>query len=176
MSSLDAMIIPYLGLANGEHVFSYQVDEAFFKHFEKSKISSGSFTVDIIVEKRDRMVVLMVTSAGSMQAPCDRCLTEIDIPITYEDRMILKIEEAPKVQEDEVYYLDPNTSHIDLSTYVYESIHLHVPIRYLRDCEGEDYKYCDHDALDALEEDISEESKAEESNPWQALEGLDLDD
>jgi len=72
MSSLDAMIIPYLGLANGEYRYNFQVDEAFFKHFEKSKISQGSFQVDMVVEKKDRMVILLITSAGGMRAACDR--------------------------------------------------------------------------------------------------------
>jgi len=75
-----------------------------------------------------------------------------------------------------VYYLEPSTSHIDLSTFIYESIHLHVPISYLRDCENEDYIHCDHDALDALDQAPPEESESEKGNPWQALEGLDLDE
>ncbi len=175
MSSLDAMIIPYLGLANGEYTYTFRLDEAFFEHFETSKIKSGSFEVDILLEKRDRMVILQLTTDGAMRAACDRCYTDIDVPISFEDRMILKIEETPKMQEDEVYYLDPQTSHIDLSSYVYESIHVHLPLTNLRDCEGEDYIHCDHTALDALETDPSPEEPTQEDNPWEALKGLDLD-
>ena len=176
MSRPDAMIIPYLGLANGDYSYTFKVDGAFFKHFEKSKIKAGSFDVDIQLEKRDRMVVLLLSTDGAMRAACDRCLTDIDVPISFEDRVILKIEEAPIVQEDEVYYLDPQTSHIDLSTYVYESIYVHLPLTNLRDCEGEDYIHCDHIALDALDKDPSLDSPSQESNPWQALKDLDLDD
>ncbi len=175
MSSLDAMTIPYLGLANGEYSYTFRVDEVFFKHFEKSKIKAGSFNVDIQLEKRDRMIVILLSADGADRAACDRCLTEIDVPISFEDRIILKIEDAPEIQEDEVYYLDTQTSHIDLSTYIYESIHVHLPLTNLRDCKGEDYVHCDHAALDALDQEPSPETPTQENNPWQALEDLDLD-
>jgi len=175
MSSLDAMIIPYLGLANGEYTYTFKVGEVFFKHFEKSKIKAGNFDVDIQLEKRDRMVVLLLTAEGASRAACDRCLTDIDVPISFEDRIILKIEEAPEIQEDEVYYLDIQTSHIDLSTYIYESIHVHMPLTNLRDCKSEEYIHCDHAALDALDQDPSPDSPTQEDNPWGALKDLDLD-
>lgn len=175
MIGQEAMIIPYLGLANGEYSYTYKVGDAFFANFEKSKINEGTFDVEVALQKRDRMIILMIQSSGTMRASCDRCLTIIDVPISYDDRLILKVQEAPKVQEDEVYYLDPKTSHIDLSTYIYESIHLHLPITNLRDCEEEGYKYCDHDALDALEGQEDESPDVDQSGgTWNALKDLDL--
>jgi len=178
MGSLDAMIIPYLGLADGEYQYDYKVDKAFFSHFEKSKIEEGSFEVDVMVEKRNRMVVLQITADGTMRAACDRCLVDIDIPISYDDRLILKVQEAPDSPDDDVYYLDPQTSHIDLSTYIYESIHIHIPMQYVRDCDAEDYIHCDHDALDALDhtpDQPQEKESGDKEDPWQALKGLNLD-
>lgn len=176
MVGLEAMIIPYIGLANGEYSYAFKLDNAFFKHFEKSKIKQAAFDVDITVEKRDRMIVLMITSSGALHAGCDRCLKMIDVPVSYEDRLILKVEDEPQGHDDEVYYLDPKTSHIDLSTYIHESIHLHLPISNLRNCEEEGYIYCDQkvlDTLDGIEEQPPPTSDTE--NPWNSLKDLDLD-
>lgn len=175
MSALSEYVIPYLGLANGTYEYFFELDNSFFANFEKSEVDKGNFDVNITFEKQDRMVVLMIQGEGYTMADCDRCLSEIEIPIVFDDRVILKIEDAPAVQEDEVYYLDTQTSHIDLSPYINESIHLYLPMKKIRDCESEDYKYCDQEVLKNLDNGTEEENKSQGDNPWDALRKLNLE-
>ncbi len=176
MSALSEYVIPYLGLANGTYEYFFELDNTFFKNFEKSEIQRGHFDIHITFEKQDRMVVLSIGGKGYSKADCDRCLSEIEVPIVFDDRVILKIEETPSIQEDEVYYLNAHTSHIDLSPYIHESIHLHLPIKNVRDCVGEDYKYCDQEVLNNFENNSNkEESISRGEDPWEALRKLNLE-
>lgn len=173
MGSLEEFKIPYLGLTNGSHEFRFDLRDEFFSHFEKSTVRQGEFSVDLDFEKRDRMVVLTIAAKGSFKADCDRCLSLIDVPMEFQDQIILKLTEEVRPQEDEVYYLDSNTSHIDVSGYLYETIHLHLPIKNLRDCQGDDYKFCDQDVINNLE-DRNKTSEASGENPWSELDKLNL--
>ena len=163
--------VPYLGLSNGSHIFQFQLNNQFFGRFEKSSISKADLSVTVDFDKRERMVVLTVKAQGSFEAECDRCLANIQVPLEMEDQVYLKISDEVKPQEDEVFYLDSKTSHIDLSPFLYESIHLHLPIMNVRDCEREDFKYCDKDVLDSLETKELPETKGED-NPWSELDKL----
>jgi len=177
MASLDEFIIPYLGLKNGEHRFTYLLDKEFFSHFEKSKIKEAQFDIVVVFDRKDHIVTLDITCSGHLMAPCDRCTVDIAIPMEFEDQVILKLQEAPRETVDEVVYLDPKTSMIDLSPHVYECVHVHLPIQNLKDCEADDYEGCDTDILDLLDNVVEEkdpEEKKQDKGIWGELDKLNL--
>ena len=89
--------------------------------------------------------------------------------------MIFKFSEEEIANTDEVIFIDPKETHIDLTQVLYQLIHAHLPISASRDCESEDYKYCDHQVLDRLEYRVPEEEDKGDNNPlWGALKDLDL--
>ncbi|MFT6809511.1 MAG: hypothetical protein ACJA01_002748 [Saprospiraceae bacterium] len=172
MQSKSELVIPYLGLANGLHNYIYIVDQHFWKGFETSKISEGQMEVDIIFDKLDGLVTLSIECNGAYKAKCDRCVAEIMIPMQFEDTIIIKIQEASG-EETEVTFMDPKTSHIDLAPLIYESIHVHMPIISLKNCEEDDYKGCDQEILDRLYGSDEEKNKSP-SGIWKELDNLNL--
>ena len=174
MGMQNELIIPYLGLSNGSHEFFFELDHSFFSLYETSKVKNGRFEIKVDFQKQDRMVVLEIIGTGSHVAPCDRCLADIDVPMTFEDRVILKLTDVSDTDDASVHFLDPKTSKIDLSPYIYESIHLYLPLRNLRDCEGDDNKYCDQETLKNLSRD--DEKQADQGNDiWKELGKLNLE-
>jgi len=174
MKTLLEFTVPYLGLANGSHNYQFELGDSFFQHFEKSKVEKGHFTVDILFEKQDRTVTITIDATGHIHKECDRCLVMIDVPVLFEDRVIIKIQDKPEVQQDEVYYLDPTTSHIDLSPIMHESILLHLPIKNVRDCDTEDYLHCDQEVLNSLDRSVDSDP-GDKKSPWRALKKLNLE-
>jgi uncharacterized protein len=176
MVSLKEYIIAYKGLKNGQHFIDFDIPSSFFLHFETSRIKEGQFTVQLLLDKRDTIMVLDFTIEGQVSALCDRCTAPIQIDINGEDQLIIKLTEEKLESTEEVIYLDPKESLIDLTEVLYEMIHVQVPILAIRDCESEDYKYCDHDALDILENlAIDEDENQDDKNPlWKGLEDIEL--
>lgn len=176
MKAQSEFLIPFLGLSNGVHPFDFLIDRTFFACFEMSSIKDGRFEVLVQFEKRDRMAILEISGKGFFEAPCDRCLEVIHIPLQFEDRVILKLEEADDTEaSDEVYFLDPKTSQIDISPYIYEAIHLNLPIKNVRNCADENYLYCDREVLRNLEDSDSGKSPGSGESPWSELKKLNLD-
>jgi len=160
MKTSTQYVIPYLGLANGAHTYHFDLDDKFFSLFEKSNKVEGQYSVDIIFNKQDRTIVLEIKCDGAVKHPCDRCLAIVDFPVVFEESAIIKMMDAPERQEDEVYYLNPDESLVDISTMIYEAIQLHHPLTYVRECEAEDYAQCDSTVLNHLfNEDEKENEK-----------------
>ncbi len=173
MISIKDYRFTYKGLGNGLHHFDFDIDKSFFSKFEKSRIKEGIFSVNVEMDKRDSMLVLQFAIRGSYQGVCDRCTAPIDIDLSGDDQIIIKFSEEDSSDDEEIMYLDPKETHVDLTEIMYELIHVHIPLVSLRDCDSEGYKYCDHDALDILEQDIEEDQN--EDNPlWSGLKDLDL--
>lgn len=171
MKALKMFSIPIKGLGIGKHRFDYTVNGEFFKHFEDSEISACDYRVDIILDKQPRMMELIFQIEGSFKSQCDRCLEEIMIPTSSEDRLLVKIGTAEEGDNEEVVYIDENEQNFDFSSYIYEFIHLSKPLQNVKDCEADDYEDCDLDVLDMMES----EEKIEKSNPiWDDLKNIEL--
>ncbi len=176
MKTQSEFAIPYLGLSNGNHHFSFILDNSFFSRFEMSKIEEGHFRINVQFDKQDRMVVLIMECTGYFMAPCDRCLSEIQVSMEFEDRVILKMTELADDNSDpEIYYLDPKTSHIDLSPFMNEAIHLNLPIKNVRNCVVEDEIYCDKEVLKSLSNTTHNTTSSTGKNPWEELGKLNLE-
>ena len=167
--------IAYKGLKSGTHNIDFDITADFFKNFETSRITESAIKVDIEIDSRSTMIVFDFRISGTYKGDCDRCTAPIDINISGVDQVIFKFSEEEIANTDEVIFIDPKETHIDLTQVLYQLIHAHLPISASRDCESEDYKYCDHQVLDRLEYRVPEEEDKGDNNPlWGALKDLDL--
>ncbi len=165
--------IPFKGLENGIHNYRYQISTDFFKKFENSRIAECNYAVELILDKRDHMMILDFSFNGEFRAICDLCLAMISIPSEGRDQIIVKIENEAKVNgEENVVMIDPDIHNLDISTFIYDVLHLHLPLKNERDCESDGYEHCDHTILDKIG---SRENNENIGGSWDILKKLELD-
>lgn len=167
MDSLQEYSLPIDGLRLGLHEFGFQVDQSFFDSFEKSAIEKGTIQVDLTLEKRPNLIALHFHLHGTIETECDRCLEVFDLPIEGFYELLVKYNEQAS-EEMEVIYIQPETRVLNVARFVYEFIHLSVPMVKNHDLsDGE----CDPEILNFLEDQVySDESEESEPNPiWEAL-------
>jgi len=170
MKALNAFTLPISGLKVGNHEFEFLLDQSFFKKFEASPIDSGSVAVQVFLDKRPDMLVLSFTIKGKIAAECDRCLAEIDLPISGNHDLIVKFQPEEAEPVPELVFMDREATELDISSYIYEFVCLSVPIIKTYDCADEDPIPCNEDLLDILDGDEEEPSS---DNPiWDALKDL----
>jgi len=177
MAMKEEFLIPFKGLENGIHNYRFQVSTDFFEVFESSRIQKGKYQVDLILDKRDQMIILDFSFEGNYWADCDRCLTNIEIPNTGDDQVIVKYQSSSSGEESEdVLLIEDDVHKIDVAPLIHSMIHLNLPLINERDCEGEDYIYCDHKILDKIDgESDGEDDDDQDSNTWDALKDLNFD-
>lgn len=167
MDSLIEYAIPIKGLKNGIHHFSFGIDRTFFQHMPDSPVEDSNVHLDLTVDKRDDMYVLLFDFAGTVKTDCDRCLATIDLPVSGNDQLIFKLSEATQYEDAEVIYISPEEQKLRIAQYVYEFIVLAMPIYKVYDCEKDQQPPCNVDMLERL----NNTDKADSGhNPiWEAL-------
>jgi len=184
MKPLIQYSLPVKGLRKGTHQFDFQIDSAFFKHFEGAPVSDGNIELTLLFDKRPNLYVLDFQFSGTLKTECDRCLAWIDLPVSGEQRLMVKFStEADKESEEaDVVYVDPETQHFNVAKYVYEYIILAMPISKVYDCENDEAAVCNQEMLQYLQPEngsAASETDSEEQadNPiWAELKKLKVKD
>ena len=100
MDYLKQFVIPYSGLALGNHQFEFILGDKFFESIEYSEIKHGQLLAVINLEKQERMLVFDFDINGIVRVECDRCLDDLEIEVSDTERLIVKFgeEHLPKYQ------------------------------------------------------------------------------
>jgi len=152
MNYMNHFIIPFAGLKVGNHSFTFDIEEKFFDHFEYSEIKKGKLHVDCLLEKQSRMMVLYFDTAGTVQVSCDRCAEEFDLPIEGKQKLIVKFGEDHTEESEEVLVITEKEHELDVSQYLYEYIHLLLPIKKTHATDESGNSMCNPDVIRFIEE------------------------
>jgi uncharacterized protein len=160
--------IPILGLKIGVHHFKYSVDAEFFKKFEGSPIENGVVHFDLELDKRADMLILDFSLNGFVEAECDRCTAQINLPIEDTRELIVKYGEAEGEEEDEVVFIHRESSDFNVAKYLYEFTVLALPITNTYDCQLDENPPCNQEVLKYLNQNPDDEQS---NSIWDALKG-----
>ena len=177
MDPLITYSIPVKGLHNGIHQFEFQIDRFFFENFENSPVADSDITVELEFDKRSDMYVLEFSLAGTVRTQCDRCAADINLPVSDTQRLLVKFSEEEEPEEAEVIFINPEAQQLNVAKYIYEYICLAIPLIRVYDCENDDPRPCNMEALHYLSNgghaEEEEEKEEEEDNPiWDELKKL----
>lgn len=176
MDPLITYSIPVKGLHNGIHQFEFQIDRLFFENFENSPIAESDILVKLEFDKRSDMYVLQFELEGTVRTQCDRCAADINLPVADRQRLLVKFSTEEEPEEADVIFINPEAQQLNVAKYIYEYICLAVPLIRVYDCENDDPRPCNEEALRYLSngghtEEPEEEEK--EANPiWDELKKL----
>ena len=174
MDPLLTYSIPVASLRDGEHLYRFSVGKEFFRLFEGSALREGQVEVELTFDKRPSLFQLTFQLEGSVRVECDRCLEPFDLPIEDVQPLTVKFDEEER-EEAEIVYIVRGASEFNVARYIYEFIHLAVPMITTHDMAGAS---CDLEMLRYLEQNRANEAKAAEEpeNPiWSALKDLSKD-
>lgn len=166
MQPLVPFSLPISGLRDELHTFRFEVDEEFFKCFEGSVIQQGKLEVTLDLDKRPNLMVLHFRFNGTVRAECDRCLEVFDLPIEDEQDLVVKYDIEPR-EEAEVIYILRETPSLDVAKYVYEFIHLALPMHVTHDQAG---LTCNPEMLKYIRKAEPPKKDSDPGSPWSELE------
>lgn len=149
MTASKHFSLPYSGMKDGMHHYSMHVDDQFFNSFDQSLLSGCDFNIDLDVDKRSSMSVLIFRIKGSVSISCDRCLADIRLPVETEKTLHVKIGN-PEDSDDEVIYIEEDAVDLDLSSIIFEFICLAMPLIKVIECEKLNPRPCNMDVLKHL--------------------------
>ncbi len=152
MDLLKEYNIPFAGLSIGKHDYSFNIDESFFECFENSRLKKGNVRADLVLEKLNSMLVLDFNIKGTVQVVCDRCSEKYYQEIEYNDVLYVKFGESNFEQSDNVLVISETDTYIDVSQFIYEYIHLSLPLRCIHPGGEKKEDNCDPSVLKRLKD------------------------
>ena len=153
MSRLTDCTISYKGLKQGKHELVFEISDRFFSEFEGSEIARGNLTANVLLEKTSTFLKLEVHIAGEAEVVCDRCLETFYAPVDYNGNLFVKFSEREAYEEDDdVIFLPPSESELDLKQYLFDWICLSLPVRRIHPDDKNGHSLCNPEVIKKLNE------------------------
>jgi uncharacterized protein len=164
-------IIPLSGLKEGGHSYNFEIGDEFFELFEGSEITSGELNAVVELEKRSTHMALNFSIKGSVIINCDRCLEPFSQPVTCESRLLIKLGKNWDENDPDILTIPADEHELDVKQYLYEFIHLALPIKRTHPTDKQGRSACDPEMLKKINEHTVDTDK--DSDPrWDELRKL----
>lgn len=152
MKLLDEYEIPFNGLNEEIHEFSFKAGPRFFEFFQNPDFTSGNLEVMIILIKKPLFIELKFNISGTIRLICDRCLEEFDHPISVKELLIIKLGEKFEELDNEVIMIPREETRINVAQYIYEFTILSLPFRKIHPENGNSESGCNPEMLRKIKE------------------------
>ena len=169
MDYLKEFVIPCKGLKEGNHQFTFRIDERFFEEIEYSELTHGNIRVDIDMLREERMITLIFSFSGNVDVLCDRCASAMQQEIEGTKSLFFKIGDEYREESDEVIIIPESEHSINVMQYIYEFINLLLPVRRVHPLDEQGNSQCDPEVVQR----IDQYKKENTTDPrWDALKKL----
>lgn len=173
MLRLSEFIIPFKGLSDEVHRFDFDIDGRFFEYLDDTDIRDGDLKVQLDFDKQSRLFTLTFTIHGEVTVSCDRCLSDLKLPVDTLNTLFIRLGDHAEEQSDDVVLIPDTEYQLDVSNFIHEFIVLSLPMRKVHDEGDKGESLCDPEMLRRLDSQREEE----EYDPrWEALKKLNLNE
>lgn len=169
MDYLKEFVIPFKGLKEGDHQFSFKIDERFFEEIDYSELTHGDIRVDLDMLREERMITLIFHFSGNVEVLCDRCASALQQEIKGTKSLFFKIGDEYREESDEVIILPESEHSINVMQYIYEFIHLLLPVRKVHPKDEQGNSQCDQEVIQRIDQSKKDNTR---DPRWDALKKL----
>ena len=89
------------------------MDEGFFDCFEATKGTRGEVKATVLIVKSSLLMEVRITIEGMVKATCDRCLGEVNLPVSGVMNLYVKQNGREEGNEDDYIILSPEDDYLD---------------------------------------------------------------
>ncbi|MEM7371628.1 MAG: DUF177 domain-containing protein [Bacteroidota bacterium] len=162
-----------LGL--GKHQDSFEINDAFFAHFEQSMVREAKVEALLDIEKFSTHLDVGFHIKGEVRLACDRCGSPYPHTVDQRFRIIYSFDPDMDFEGYEVMHVNNQESHLVLIQELYDFVHLAIPMRKV---PPKEVHLCAAEVLKmlGLTEDgdpMEQKESQQETDPrWDALKNL----
>ena len=163
--------IPISGLKDGRHLYDFEIGNHFFDEFEESEIKECNLSVTVLLDRRSSHFDLIFKICGEIRVSCDRCLEMFFQNIECENKLLVKFGKKWDDTDPDIITIPADEHELDIKQYLYEFIHLALPIKRVHPEGGNERNSCNPDMLKKLNQHIVDEVKDNDPR-WDELKKL----
>ena len=168
-------IVQFSGLESGRYEYNYTLDNSFFERFENEELREGEVNFAVVLEKRERLLMFDFAFHGVVKTICDRCLGELEVPVSGEETLCVKFSDTETSDKEDVVILPEGEHQIDLAQWMYEYVAVRMPMQKVHEegqCDPEMLQYISEEREPSEEDEVREMDEGETDPRWDALKTL----
>jgi len=176
MKDLKIFDISFIGLKDGNHIFEYKIDKAFFDFFNYDEFYNSNVQVVLSFFKKATMFELNFVCKGWVEVDCDLTGERFQQIIDANIDLVVKFGEEYNDENEELLIIPHSQFKINVAQYIYEAIVLAVPIKKIHPgvidgtLQSDILEKLKEFEINSFEEDQTEEETNREIDPrWNKL-------
>ena len=95
------------------------------------EVQKGKVKVNLTVKRSSMVFDMNFQLEGVVYVPCDRCLDDMDLPISAKNKLIVKFGKEYAEESDEIVIIPEAEGEINLAWFIYEFIALTIPMKHV---------------------------------------------
>lgn len=111
--------------------YEFLLDNLFFANIDGPEVQKGKVTVELTVKKTSCAFELNFQTEGIVWVPCDRCLDEMEQPVTSTDKLMVKFGQEYAEEGDNLIVIPEEEGEINLAWFMYEFVALAIPMKHV---------------------------------------------
>jgi uncharacterized metal-binding protein YceD (DUF177 family) len=130
MSKFELYNVVLKDLSTDTKTLEYVLDDAYFQKIASDEVKKGNLNAKVTVTKKSTSFELNFFVEGYVLIPCDRCLDDMEQPISHKEKLTVKFGNS-FADEDEVVVVPESEGAINIAWFLYEFIVLNIPIKHV---------------------------------------------
>lgn len=131
MGKFELYKLPLKSLPFGTQDYSYYLDDLFFKNIDGDDFQRGKVNVSLVLKRTTDVFELNFEIEGIIQIQCDRCLDNMDFPVSTKERIFVKFGKEYSEENDDVVIIPETEGEINIAWFLYEFIALTIPLKHV---------------------------------------------
>lgn len=162
-------IIPFKGLKDGKHIFSFKLGKEFFEIFEVEEINNVELVSEIQLVKKNSFLEIEFAIEGYIEVICDLCLDFYAQRIESFGKIYIRFGEESEELSDELIVIPSNQAELDVSQYIYDFSMLGIPFKKQHPTSKEGKSGCDPEMIKILKKLEVKEDTLQTDPRWNNL-------
>jgi uncharacterized metal-binding protein YceD (DUF177 family) len=131
LGKFDSYKIDLKGMQADTQVFEFVLDNTFFANIDAPELRKGKVNVTLTVHRTSRAFELNFRTEGVVVVACDRCLDEMEQPVTSTDKLLVKFGKEFSEEGDNLIVVPEDEGVINVAWFMYEFVALAIPMKHI---------------------------------------------
>ena len=131
MGKFDKYKIDLKGMQADSAKYEFVLDNLYFAHIDGPEVQKGKVNVTLTVKRTSRAFELSFQTDGMVWVPCDRCLDDMELPISSSDKLMVKFGHEYAEEGDNLIVIPEEEGEINVAWFMYEFVALAIPMKHV---------------------------------------------